>query len=157
MHQTNIIRLVVLAITGIFCVDDAMAQAADTSQANSYPESQCAKPDLKLIKPPEITHNGNMYDSGPVGSYNSRVKAFNKANEAYASCIHTYVENGNREVQRIQEEANADMKRIKDNANASMAAVHDKIQKALQEGNDFAAQQNALAAELEKKADKGAH
>lgn len=147
----KMIGTLAFAIVACCYADAGRAQPAEVPPAAAYPDPQCTKPDLSLIKPPKFTHDGNMYDSGSVGSYNSRVKAFNRATEAYASCIHAYVENANHEVERVQNQANSDMKRIKDNANAAMAAIQDKIRKAVAEGNDFVAEQNAMAAALEKK------
>ena len=143
MKKTAAVMLALLSLAG-------PAQAEENVPVVPFPDPQCTKPDLNLIKPPELKHVGNMYHLGPVGSYNSRVKAFNRATEVYASCIHTYVEDANREVERVQNQANSDMKRIRDNANATMAAIQDKIRKAVAEGNDFVAEQNAMAAAPEK-------
>ncbi len=141
----KIIGALVLAILTCSYANIGMAQVAET--ATPYPDPQCPKPDLKMIKPPQFRHVGDMYDSGPVGSYNSKVKAYNEAAKAYSSCVHAYIDSANREVQRIQDQANANLRRITDAANASMQAIHYKILHAIADANDVeTAQQNSTAA-----------
>ena len=130
------------------------AQTADLPAAAAYPDPQCTKPDLGLIKPPKLGDVTDDTYNARARAYNSHLKEFNLASEAYDSCIHAYVEGANREVDRVQNQANSDMKRIKDNANAAITAIQEKSRKLVAEGNDFAAQQNAMAAALDKKAAK---
>lgn len=142
------------AIAACCCADAGTAQPADIAPVAAYPDPQCAKPDLGLVK---LTQLGDVTDAmynARARAYNAHIKQFNQASQAYASCIHAYVEGANREVDRVQNQANSDIKRIKDNANAAMAAIQDKIRKLVAEGDALAAEQSAMAAALKNRAAK---
>ena len=143
--MAKVIPLVVLAIAGIFCVDVAMAQVADPNQPNAYPDPQCTKPDIKLVKPPRPK---GIYDWGPVNTYNSKVEAYNRESNAYNLCMHAYIDNANREVKTIQDQAKVDLKRITDTANARINVVQDKIRQAVADANGVAAAQGNATAGL---------
>ena len=124
-------------------------QAEDNVPEVPFPDSHCTKPDLESIKLPKLTAEHGHYDyTTPVGSYDSRIKAYNKAAAAYHSCIHAYVESAGIQTKKIQDQANAEVKRITDIANASMSAIHAKVNTAILEENNFALAQEAATAAL---------
>ena len=132
--------LVVAIVTGSYA-NVAIAQAAETVPGTGYPDPQCTKPDVKLIKPPKLDVAG---DAGAAATYNARaraynseVKAFNQSAATYRACVQIYVETASREVKRIQDQANADLKRITENSNAAMDAIQDKIKRATAGLNDL--------------------
>jgi hypothetical protein len=106
--------------------------------AANYPDPQCQKPDAERIGKPQTHYGSDGYDAGAIGSYNSKVKAFNKEAAAYNSCMHAYIDKANIEVKRIQDKANADLKQVTDRANASMKAIEDKIRRAVADANGVA-------------------
>jgi len=148
-----------------------MAQVAETVPTTAYPNPQCAKPDVKSIKPPKLTDETDLpdtrlsrghqhiaqqwvreADAAEVAAYNARArayssqaKAFNQTSATYRSCIQSYVENASREVKRIQDQANADLKRITDNSNAAIDTIQAKIKQAVAELNDLATHVNSTA------------
>jgi hypothetical protein len=143
--MAKIISIVVLATISIYCADVAVAQDADRMQP--YPDPQCTKPDLGLIKPPKLGDVTDDTYNARARAYNSHVKEFNRTSEAYRTCVHAYIGNANREVKRIQDQANADLKRVTDNSNAAMDAVQGKVKQAISDLNDFArAEESAMAA-----------
>ena len=129
-----------------------LAPAADALPgAANYPDPLCKKPQVNMIRPgTQINSGNNAIDSGPVGSYNSKVKAFNKDAAAYDTCMHAYIDTANRDVKSIQEKANADLKQISERANASMKAIQDKIRQAVAEANSVAAAMDEQTAKLRK-------
>lgn len=120
--------------------------------ATNYPEPQCKKPQVNLVRPDvQVGGRGNAIDSGALGSYNSRVKAFNRDAGAYNSCMHAYIDKANGDVKVIQDKANADLKQITERANASMKAIQDKIRKAVAEANSVTAAMDEQTAKLRRK------
>lgn len=114
-----------------------------------YPDPHCAKPRVNMIRPSTQINNGNnAIDSGPVGSYNAKVKAFNKEAAAYSACMHAYVDAANRDVKDIQDKANADLKQITERANASMRVIQDKIRQAVTDADSIAAALDQETAKL---------
>ena len=93
---------------------------------------------------------GGGIDSGAIGSYNSRVKAFNRDNAAYNACMHAYIDTANRDVKAVQDKANADLKQVTERANASMKAIQDKIRQAVADANSVSAELEAQTAKLRK-------
>ena len=89
-------------------------------------------------------------DSGAVGSYNSRIKAFNRDSAAYNACMHAYIDSASRDVKIIQDKANADLKQITERANAAMKAIQDKIAQAVADANDVSAALDKDTAKLRK-------
>ena len=83
-----------------------------------------------------------------MGNYNAKVRKFNRDAAAYGSCMHDYIDKGNRDVQRIQDKANADLKEITAHANASMKAIQDKLRQAVADANAVAATLNQDAEKL---------
>jgi ElaB/YqjD/DUF883 family membrane-anchored ribosome-binding protein len=106
----------------------------------SYPDPQCTRPRVNMIRPNvQLNTGGNAVDSGAIGSYNSKVRTFNRDAAAYNSCMHAYIDKANRDVKVVQEKANADLKQITERANASMKVIQDKIRQAVADANDIAA------------------
>ena len=123
------------------CVPGAMAQESEAGPLPAYPGPGCKEPDLALVMPQPGS------DAVPARIANFKVKAFNKAMDAYNSCIHIYVDNANRDMANIKDRANADLKRISDRANASMKIVEDRIGQALAQVKAIAeAQQTVMDA-----------
>jgi ElaB/YqjD/DUF883 family membrane-anchored ribosome-binding protein len=118
---------------------------------DSYPDPQCIKPQVNMIRPgTQINSGNNAIDSGPVGSYNAKVKAFNKQAAAYDSCMHAYIDKANSDVKTIQDKANADLKQVSERANGSMKAIQDKIRQAVAEAKSVAADIDEQTARLRK-------
>jgi hypothetical protein len=127
------------AVAMCACAQAAMAQDWQSRPPMTYPDPPCVPPDLAQIMPPP---DGDVAEAR---IYNFKVKAFNKAMDAYNSCIHTYVDNANRDMATIKDRANADLKRISNRANASLKIVEDKIGQALAQVKAIAdAQQSAM-------------
>ena len=113
----------------------AWCQGADAlPDGANYPEPQCNKPQLNMVKP------GVWNDaSGATATYNFKVRKFNQDAGVYDSCMHAYIDKANGDVKRIQDKANADLKQISDRANASMHAIQDKIRQAVSDANSVSA------------------
>ena len=142
-------RLIALAVF-LTCSSTAGAQTpAVEALPDTYPDPQCVKPQVNMIRPgTQINSGNNAVDSGPVGSYNTKVKAFNKQAAAYDACMHAYIDTANRDVKVIQDKANADLKQLTERANASMKAIQDKIRQAVAEANSVAAAMDEQTAKL---------
>jgi hypothetical protein len=146
-----IIGPLVYAIVTCSYANAGIAQVAEPVPGTAYPDRQCTKPELKLIKPPKLNDAG---DAGEVVAYNARaracnseMKAFNQTSATYRSCVQIYVENASREVKRIQDQTNADLKRITENGNAAIDAIQDKIKRATAGLNDLVRdEENSTAA-----------
>ena len=109
------------------------------------PQAECRR-----INKPQTHYDAGGFDAGAVGSYNSRVKAFNKQAAAYNSCMRAYIDTANGDVKRIQEQANADLKQLTDRANASMKAIQDKIRQAAGDANGVATAMDQETARLKR-------
>ena len=125
----------------------AQGQGGASSGPSEYPDPHCPRPEVKLIKP-AYSHVGNIEDSGPVGSYNQKVKIYNREAQEYDACMHAYIDKANLDVKIIQEKANADLKQIGERANASMKAIQDKIGRAVTDASSVATTLNQDAAKL---------
>jgi len=142
-------RLAALAAFLVSLSSGAWSQAPDTlPDAVNYPDPQCQKPQVDRIDRPQTHYGADGFDAGAVGSYNSKVKAFNKEAAVYNSCMHAYIDKANVDVKRIQEKANADLKQITDRANASMKLVQDKIRQAVADANGVATALDQQTAKL---------
>ena len=143
-------------LVGLSCAAGAqtsiLAPAADALPgAANYPDPLCKKPQVNMIRPgAQVNSGNNAIDSGPVGSYNSKVKAFNKEAAAYDTCMHAYIDKANGDVKTIQEKANGDLKQITERANSSMKVIQDKIRQAVAEANSVAAAMDEQTAKLRK-------
>jgi hypothetical protein len=63
-------------VVAIFAAKEAgMAHTEVTGPSENYPNRQCARPSVKLIKP-EFSHTGNANGSVAVRSYNSCIKQY---------------------------------------------------------------------------------
>jgi hypothetical protein len=113
------------------------------SEPPEYPDPQCTKPQVKLVKPTVWNDQ-----SGSMGSYNARVRQFNRDTNAYSACMHAYIDKANLDVKAIQEKANADLKRITERANVSMKVIEDKAARAVIEAKSIAADLNEQIAKV---------
>jgi hypothetical protein len=146
-------QILALAALLLSMPSGAWSQAAAPEalpDAANYPDPQCRKPQVDRINKPQTHYDAGGFDAGAVGSYNSRVKVFNKEAGAYNSCMHAYIDKANGDVKRIQEKANADLKQIGDRANASMKIVQDKIRQAAADANSVATAMDEETAKLRK-------
>jgi len=130
----------------------AWAQSPDAlPDGANYPEPQCKKPQADRINKPQTYYGRDGFDAGAVGSYNSRVKAFNKEAAAYNACMHAYIDKANGDVKVIQDKANADMNQIRDRADASMKVIQDKVKQAVADTNSVATALDQETAKLRSK------
>ena len=114
----------------IFCLP-AVAQGQGDA---AYPDPQCPRPEVKLLKP-AYTYVGNVEDSGPVGSYNSKVKAYNREAQDYDACMHAYINGANAELKRVQDDANQRIRQITESANTRLKLIEAKVAAAVNEAN----------------------
>jgi hypothetical protein len=139
--------LAVLVISLAFWGQPLQAQAGPTPASaalpDGYPDPQCTKPEVNLVKP-------EASNSAAVGLYNAKVRKFNKQAAAYDACLHAYIDTANRDVKAIQDKANADLEEITVRANAAMKVINDKIGQAVADGNGVAATLNQENAALER-------
>jgi hypothetical protein len=141
-------KLVPVLALGVMCSLTPIA-AQGQGEANNgpsdYPDPHCPRPEVKLIKP-AYTHVGNIEDSGPVGSYNQKVKIYNRQAREYDACMHAYIDNANVELKRVQTDANERIHQVTDAANARLKMIEGKIAAAVQDANqvsqDEAAKRN---------------
>ena len=144
-------RKIVLAAFLACLSSGAWSQTSATEalpDAANYPDPPCRKPEISRIDKPQSSFGAGGFDSGAVGSYNSKVKAFNKEAQDYDACMHAYIDKANGDVKRIQDKANADLKQISERANASMKAIQDKIRQAVSDANGISAGLNQETAKL---------
>ena len=141
-------RQIILA----FLVCFSPAARSQPAAPEPYPDPQCTKPRTASVRPPVQVETGRetSVDSGAVGSYNSRIKAFNRESAAYSACMHAYIDSASRDVKIIQDKANADLKQIAERANASMKVIQDKIAQAAADANEVSATLNRDTAKLRK-------
>jgi hypothetical protein len=131
------------------CLASAAGAQVPAALPDTYPDPECVKPQVNMIRPGTQMNSGNnAIDSGPVGSYNAKVKVFNKQAAAYDVCMHAYIDKANGDVKTIQEKANAELKQVSERANASMKAIQDKIRQAVAEANSVAAAMDEQTAKL---------
>jgi hypothetical protein len=112
----------------------AQGQGETGTNAAGYPDPQCPRPEVKLIKP-AYTHVGNLEDSGPAGSYNEKVKLYNREAQDYDSCMHAYIDGANSELKRVQDDANQRIRQISESANARLKLIEAKVGAAVAEAN----------------------
>lgn len=117
---------------------------------DSYPDPDCRKPDAARVKLPDVHPGPGAFDNGAVGSYNSRIKAFNRDQAAYNDCIHAYIDTANRDAKTVQDKTNAELKEVSARGNASMKLIQDKIRRAVAEANELGAALEAQTARLRK-------
>ncbi len=131
-------RHIVLAAF-LTCLASAAGAQTPAAGSDPYPDPQCKKPRVNLVRPDvQVGGRDNAVDSGAVGSYNARVKAFNRDLSAYNACMHAYIDKANGDVKTIQDKANADLKQISEHASASMKVIQDKIRQATADANSVA-------------------
>src|ERR1700722_17862331 len=118
----------------VFCVIGCLPAAAQGQGDAAYPDPQCPRPEVKLLKP-AYTHTGNIEDSGPVGSYNSKVKTYNREAQDYDACMHAYIDGANVELKRVQDDANQRIRQVSESANARLKLIEAKVTAAVQDAN----------------------
>lgn len=111
--------------------------AQEQGTASDYPDPQCHRPEVKLIKP-AYTHTSNIEDAGPAGAYNKKVKLYNRQAQDYDACMHGYIDNANAELKRVQADANERIHQISDAANARLKLIESKVAAAVQDANQVA-------------------
>jgi hypothetical protein len=134
-----------LALVGtVFAAaESGVAQTKITGPSQDYPDPQCARPIVHLIKP-EYSYAGNVSDSGPVVTYNSQLRQYNRQTAAYNSCMNSHIDGANGELTRIQNDANDRIKQISENANAQLKRIEGRISDAVKDANDAASQEAAF-------------
>lgn len=137
-----------------FLICLAGAAGAQAPLPDTYPDPQCNKPQVNMIRPPtDQTHRVDVRtqnDSEAVNSYNSKIKKFNRESTAYNACMHVYIDKANDDVKIVQQKANADLKQISERANASMKVIQDKIRTAVAEANSVSVAMDEQTAKLRK-------
>src|ERR1700748_438360 len=61
---------------GWLMANAAWGQSETAPAPADYPDPQCARPQVQLIKPVN-TYSNHIDDSAPVGSYNQKVRLYN--------------------------------------------------------------------------------
>lgn len=114
---------------------------AQTPDGAGYPDPQCKKPQVNMVRPPTDETNRvdvrSRNDSDTMNRYNSKIKQFNTDLAAYNTCLHAYIDKANDDVKVVQDKANADLKQITERANSSMRAIQDKIRQAVADANSI--------------------
>ena len=118
----------------VFCVIGCLPAAAQGQGDAAYPDPQCPRPEVKLLKP-AYTHVGNIEDSGPVGSYNSKVKTYNREAQTYDACMHAYIDGANVELKRVQDDANQRIRQVSESANTRLKLIEAKVAAAVADAN----------------------
>lgn len=80
-----------------------VAGGSNISDTFDYPSHACSKPpkSTRLFKP---LGAANTYE---VEQYNAEVRTYNAKYEKYIECIKSYIDNANKDMERIREKANA--------------------------------------------------
>src|SRR5215469_12773360 len=128
-------HLIAASALGLMCLlapIAAQGQGETSNAASDYPDPHCPRPEVKLIKP-AYSHVGNIEDSGPVGSYNQKVKIYNREAQEYDACMHAYIDNANTELKQVLTDANNRIHQISDVANARLKIIESKIAAAVQD------------------------
>jgi hypothetical protein len=112
----------------------ARGQGEASSGPSDYPDPHCPRPKVKLVKP-AYTHRDYIEDSDPVGSYNQKVKIYNREAQEYDACMHAYIDNASTELKRVQTDANNRIHQITDEANARLKMIESKVAAAVQDAN----------------------
>lgn len=131
------IHALAFAAAGWLLTASAHAQGDINATVSDYPDPQCHRPEVKLIKP-GYAHTSNIEDAGPAGSYNQKVKLYNRQAQDYDACMHAYIDNANAELKRVQADANQRIHQITDAANARLKLVEGKVAAAVQDANQVA-------------------
>jgi hypothetical protein len=127
--------LTALAIGVIGCLPAvAQGQGEASATAVGYLDPQCPRPEVELIKP-AYAHVGNIEDSGPTGSYNAKVKVYNREAQDYDSCMHAYIDGANAELKRVQDDANQRIRQISESANTRLKLIEAKVAAAVEDAN----------------------
>jgi hypothetical protein len=72
---------------------------------SQYPAPNCSKPQVP-VQPAATVGDKENPDAfnAKVRSYNKQVAGYNDAMKGFNDCMHSYVENGNADMQRIKQE-----------------------------------------------------
>lgn len=108
----------------------AVSAAVSTESSTDYPAPECAKPSDKFLK-----HKPEYNDVGGMGSYNARVRAYNRGTVSYNSCMTSYIGSADGEIKRLHDEAVAHIKQVTDDANARIKWIEKQIQNVVDEAN----------------------
>jgi hypothetical protein len=131
------IHALAIAAASWLLTASAHAQGDINGAVSDYPDPQCHRPEVKLIKP-AYTHTSNIEDAGPAASYNQKVKLYNRQAQDYDACMHAYIDNANVELKRVQADANERIHQITDTANARLKLIESKVAAAVQDANQVA-------------------
>ncbi|HVW73025.1 MAG TPA: hypothetical protein VHC39_05265 [Rhizomicrobium sp.] len=122
----------------VFIVAGCLVAAAAWGQSETapadYPDPQCARPQVELIKPVN-TYSNHIDDSAPVGSYNQKVRLYNSQARDYDACMHAYIDTANAALKRVQSDANDRIHQITNDANARLKMIEAKIAAAVRDAN----------------------
>ncbi|HEX4272872.1 MAG TPA: hypothetical protein VHZ32_15885 [Rhizomicrobium sp.] len=116
------------------CLMASMAWGQNETVPADYPDPQCARPQVQLIKPAN-TYSNHIDDSAPVGSYNQKVRLYNGQARDYDACMHAYIDTANAELKRVQTDANDRIHQIANDANARLKTIEGKIAAAVHDAN----------------------
>ena len=91
-----------LLITIAWNMASAVVSGGSNIDSFDYPSHSCSKPQksTRVFKP------HNFANPWEVEQYNSGVKTYNAKFEKYAECIKKYIDNANKDMERIREKAN---------------------------------------------------
>ncbi|HEX4176904.1 MAG TPA: hypothetical protein VHY57_00635 [Rhizomicrobium sp.] len=123
-----------MAFTGCLLAGTACGQGEIAHAPADYPDPQCARPQVQLIKPIN-TYSSHIDDSAPVSSYNQKVRLYNSQARDYDACMHAYIDTANAELKQVQTDANDRIHQITNDANARLKAIEGKIAAAVRDAN----------------------
>jgi hypothetical protein len=75
--------------------------SSNISDTFEYPSHSCSKPN------PSRTFKPTYAPPWEIEQYNAEVRIYNAKFEKYAECIKKYIDNANRDIERIREKATA--------------------------------------------------
>jgi hypothetical protein len=114
-----VIALMILVPVGAF------AQTAADQLTKAVQETQCTRPDRKLIKAEQDGQTVWTSESTASAKYNQQVKGFN-------DCARVYVERANVEITRIRDEAKKQLDAMADNATSRIRRIEQQINNAIE-------------------------
>ena len=103
----------------------AVAQTAADQLAKAVQETQCTRPDRKLIKAEQDGQTVWTSESTASVKYNQQVKGFN-------DCARVYVERANVEITRIRDETKKQLDAMADNATSRIRRIEQQISNAIE-------------------------
>jgi ElaB/YqjD/DUF883 family membrane-anchored ribosome-binding protein len=103
----------------------ALAQTAADQLTKAVQETQCTRPDRKLIKVERDGQTVWTSESAASVKYNQQVKGFN-------DCARVYVERANVEITRIRDETKKQLDAMADNATSRIRRIEQQISNAIE-------------------------